>query len=106
MFNRPHPTRMQYMSLDPISLALGDKQPIAEREELDSIDTEEVQEKARIAKLVEKLKLHTVVRHVPSQKEQVLPVILNQINCAFETGQLLEKNSKMFLNSIKRRIRV
>jgi phosphatidylinositol N-acetylglucosaminyltransferase subunit Q len=106
MFNRPHPTRMQYMSLDPISLALGDKQPIAERDELDSIDTEEVQEKARIAKLVEKLKLHTVVRHVPSQKEQVLPVILNQINCAFETGQLLEKNSKLVGTRIKRSMSV
>ena len=106
MFNRPHPTRMQYMSLDPISLALGDKQPIAERDELDSIDTEEVQEKARIAKLVEKLKLHTVVRHVPSQKEQVLPVILNQINCAFETGQLLERNSKLVGTRIKRSMSV
>lgn len=108
MFDRPHPTRMQYMSLEPISLALADKQSTAERDEAtaDSIDAEEEAEKARSRKLVEKLKFHTVVRHVPSNKELALPVILNQINCAFEMGKLIEKNSKLIGTRPKRSMSV
>jgi phosphatidylinositol N-acetylglucosaminyltransferase subunit Q len=94
MFNRPHPTRMQYMSLDPISLALADKQMSSGKGvSFAEIDAEEELEKARSKKLIEKLKWHAVVRHVPSQKEVLLPTILNQVNCAFEIGQLIKKNS-------------
>ncbi|KAL1985137.1 hypothetical protein VTN96DRAFT_8266 [Rasamsonia emersonii] len=108
MFDRPHPTRMQYMSLEPISLALADKRSTEERDEAtaDSIDAEEEMEKARSRKLVEKLKFHTVVRHVPSNKELALPVILNQINCAFEMGKLIEKNSKLIGTRPKRSMSV
>ncbi|KAI9816515.1 MAG: hypothetical protein M1827_001647 [Pycnora praestabilis] len=94
VFDRPHPTRMQYMSLDPISLALGDKtdkivkgSPIP-----DNIDAEEEKERGRRSKLVDKLRMHTVTRHPPSQKELLLPTILNQVNCSFEMGELLLKN--------------
>jgi phosphatidylinositol N-acetylglucosaminyltransferase subunit Q len=95
MFDRPHPTKMQYMSLLPISLALADKHYVASKDDTvpDAFDAEEEKEKERTRKLVEKLKLHTVVRNVPSPKEMALPTILNQVNCAYEIGQLIEKNS-------------
>ena len=95
MFNRPLPNRMQYISLDPISLALGDK---AEKiiHEPGSIDAEEEKEEMKNRKrtkdLVEKLKLHTVVKHPPSPKERVLERIVNQVNCSFELQKLLQKN--------------
>ncbi|KAH8697055.1 N-acetylglucosaminyl transferase component Gpi1 [Talaromyces proteolyticus] len=107
MFNRPHPTRMQYMSLNPISLALADKQASDKKDgSLAGTDTGEEIEKARSKKLIEKLKWHTVVRHVPSQKELALPTILNQVNCAFEVGQLIEKNSKLIGTRPKRSMSV
>ena len=95
MFDRPHPTRMQYMSLDPISLALGDKVDKAERNNqlAEPDDVEEERERERRLKLVEKLKLHTVTRHPPSQKESSLDLIINQVNCSDEMGKLLLKNS-------------
>ncbi|KAK2763797.1 phosphatidylinositol N-acetylglucosaminyltransferase subunit gpi1 [Arachnomyces sp. PD_36] len=94
MFDRPNPTRMQYMSSTPISLALGDKQTSIESANAvyDSIDAEEGRMKETTEKLVKKLKMHTVVRPPPSQKEQALPAVLNQINCSFELAKLLEKN--------------
>lgn len=107
MFNRPHPTRMQYMSLEPISLALVDKQSNhGKGVSFAPIDAEEEEEKARSKKLIEKLKWHTVVRHVPSQKEVALPIILNQVNCAFEVGQLIEKNSRLIGTRPKRSMSV
>lgn len=86
IFDRPSPTRMQYLSLSPISLALGD--PNA-----DGIDNAE--EEARKTKLVKKLKLHTVVKHSPSLKELSLPTILNQINCSFELAELIKRNVRL-----------
>lgn len=107
MFNRPHPTRMQYMSLEPISLALADKQSNhGKGVSFAPIDAEEEEEKARSKKLIEKLKWHTVVRHVPSHKEVALPIILNQVNCAFEVGQLIEKNSRLIGTRPKRSMSV
>lgn len=95
VFERPLPNRMQYISLNPISLALGDK---AEKitHAPGSVDAEEEKEemknRARTKHLVEKLKLHTVSKHPPSQKEQALSRIVNQINCSSEINQLLQKN--------------
>ncbi|RJE21309.1 N-acetylglucosaminyl transferase component Gpi1 [Aspergillus sclerotialis] len=108
MFHRPHPTRMEYMSLNPISLALADKVPNAESSDvmLDKIDTEEEREKVRYLKLVEKLKLHTVIKHIPSQKEQALPLIINQVNCAYEMGKLMDKNSHLIGTRVKRSMSV
>ncbi|EDN08959.1 conserved hypothetical protein [Histoplasma mississippiense (nom. inval.)] len=69
-FNRPHPMRMH----------------------IGRFEQAEVKAKAQTRKLVEKLKLHTVVRHIPSPKEQILPAIINQVNCSFEVEKLLAKN--------------
>jgi phosphatidylinositol glycan class Q protein len=86
---------MQYISLNPISLALGDKPEITFHAP-GSVDAEEEREEIRQRKrtqaLVEKLKYHSVVKHPPSQKELALPRIVNQINCAWEVHQLLQKN--------------
>ncbi|RHZ67561.1 phosphatidylinositol N-acetylglucosaminyltransferase [Aspergillus thermomutatus] len=108
MFHRPHPTRMEYMSLDPISLALGDKVFIADKPEAvpATIDAEEGRDRAVRNKLVEKLKLHTVVKHMPSLKEQALPLIINQVNCAYEMGKLMEKNSHLIGIRVKRSMSV
>lgn len=95
MFKRPLPNRMQYISLDPISLALGDKiekaihasgSVGAEKEK------EEMKNQKRTKDLVEKLKLHTIIKHPPSQKKTALPWIVNQINCVFELHKLLQEN--------------
>lgn len=93
-FERPLPTHMQYMSLRPISLALGDKTVWTDRnyDPIDELDADEEAEKARVAKLVDKLRLHSVARHGPSPKETTLALILNQINCSYEMGELLQKN--------------
>ena len=108
MFHRPHPTRMEYMSLNPISLALGDKKSTAEGSYATSnnIGMDAEWDKARSEKLVEKLKLHTVVKHVPSQKEQALPLIINQANCAYEMGRLMEQNSHLIGSRLKRSMSV
>ncbi|CRG85255.1 phosphatidylinositol glycan, class Q [Talaromyces islandicus] len=107
MFNRPHPKRMQYMSSEPISLALADKHTSDKRgRPLVGVNSGEEIEKDRSKALVEKLKWHTVVRHVPSQKELALPTILNQVNCAFEVGELIEKNSKLIGTRPKRSMSV
>ncbi|KAF2144521.1 uncharacterized protein K452DRAFT_295954 [Aplosporella prunicola CBS 121167] len=94
LFNRPDPARMQYLSLTPISLALADKPDRAGRgiPPLDGIDAEEEQERMRKQKLVEKLKLHTVIRNTPSQKELALISIINQANCSNEIAALVQKN--------------
>lgn len=94
MFERPNPRRMQYMSSSPISLALGDKQTSLEGATAvhDNIDAEEARLKEQSEGLVKKLKLHTVVRPPPSQKEQVIPTVLKQINCSFELANLLDRN--------------
>lgn len=95
MFDRPLPKRMQYISLDPISLALGDKAEMTMHAP-GSVDAEEEREelknRAKTKKLVEKLKLHTVTKYPPSQKELALPRIVHQINCSWELHQLLQKN--------------
>ncbi|BCS22597.1 phosphatidylinositol N-acetylglucosaminyltransferase subunit Q/GPI1 [Aspergillus puulaauensis] len=108
MFHRPDPTRMEYMSLNPISLALEDKVPAADKSDSvsDTIETGEVIQKARAQKLVDKLRLHTVVKHVASHKELALPFIVNQVNCAYEMGKLIEKNSSLIGLRVKRSMSV
>ncbi|KAI9889025.1 MAG: phosphatidylinositol N-acetylglucosaminyltransferase subunit gpi1 [Vezdaea aestivalis] len=90
MFDRPHPTRMQYISLEPISLALSDK--LDSPEMFDKVDVEE--DKAHEARmiLVNKLTQHTITKNILSDKEIALPRVLNQINCSFEMDRLLRAN--------------
>ena len=95
LFDPPDPIAMQYMSLRPISLVLGERPNDAgdsPANTLNEIEAEEEAEKKRIAHLVEKLKFHTVLRHVPSPKETALPMIISQINCSHEIAELLQKN--------------
>ena len=93
LFRRPRPRRMQYMSLNPIVLDLDDDYLDAPASSLDAEndrqDRERREEKQR---LVEKLRQHTVARRVLSPKEKTLPLIVNQINWAWEAEQLLQKN--------------
>lgn len=97
-FQRPLPGRMQFVSADPISLALHDKpeslgvpsgEPEAEDERLERLG----KEKKRV--LVDKLRDHSVVKRRLSPKEKALPKIVNQINCAWELEQLLQKNASL-----------
>lgn len=129
LLDRPHPGRMQYFSLDPVMLALGDKDEVAGAtsaptsssasnktsdaagaspgsrttwrasrgsDEGTSPELEEEREERKRreqkARLVEKLRLHSVVRREPSAKERALGRIINQINWAWELEQLLQRN--------------
>jgi len=107
VYDRPHPTRMQFLSLDPISLALGDKGD-AGKWDLAFEGAEEQEEKARLKKerLVEKLKLHTVVAHPATRQELSLPMIVDQINCSFELNMVLQKNIGVIGRSMKRALSV
>lgn len=106
-FDRPDPKNMQYLSLTPISLALGDKRgAYGSVPPFDRIDKDEEIERKRKAKLVEKLKLHTVVRHPPTQKELALPTIISQINCSAEIDSLMQKNIGLVGIRVKRHLSV
>lgn len=91
-FERPKPTRMQYISLNPISLEIDDKEELM----MGGMDAEdekaEAKRREKEAALVEKLKLHTVVKHRPTAKERALPRIVHQINFSWELQNLLQKN--------------
>ncbi|RKF59546.1 N-acetylglucosaminyl-phosphatidylinositol biosynthetic protein gpi1 [Erysiphe neolycopersici] len=95
LFERPLPNRMQYISLNPISLALGDKADI-QNEAATLVDADDERERMKFRRkskeLVKKLKLHTVVKHPASSKERALLNIVNQINCSWELDMLLQKN--------------
>ncbi len=108
LFERPSPTRMQYMSLSSISLALGDH-ALVQNLAPDFTDTDEKEtadERAQKAKLVQKLQLHSVIRRPPSQKEKMLPIILNQINCSSELARLLSSNVHLIGTRPKRSLSV
>lgn len=108
VYDRPHPTRMQYLSLSPISLALGDK-PHRASEQLvlrDGIEQEEERERQRKMGLVEKLKQHSVISRPPTREELALPNIINQANCSFELEALLQKNIGLIGARAKRTLSV
>ncbi|RYP19524.1 hypothetical protein DL767_009622 [Monosporascus sp. MG133] len=97
LFERPVPHRMQYISLNPIALALTDKGDISSLYNLsDTAEAEEEKQERRNQEkkrqLVEKLKQHSVIQHAPSQKDKALPKIVNQINWNWELESLLQKN--------------
>ena len=93
MYDRPLPSRMQYMSLSPISLALGDKHMAGSVATPFSHTKSPLPIDPRRQYLLSKLQQHTVVRHAPGEKELMLAVILSQINCSFEMMQLLSRNA-------------
>ncbi|KAK4107411.1 Gpi1-domain-containing protein [Canariomyces notabilis] len=96
LFERPLPGRMQYISLNPISLALADKHDSSRNEVADGGEDEDEKEerlkKEKKRQLVEKLKKHSIFKRVPSAKERALAKIVNQINWAWELEKLLQKN--------------
>ena len=108
IFDRPSPRKMQYMSLNPISLALGDKdlRDDGAPHSLGNNDADDEVESVNRARLVKKLQLHTVIRHSPSQKEVMLPTILAQINCSSELATLLAKNTYLLRTRPKRSLSV
>jgi phosphatidylinositol glycan class Q protein len=107
VYDRPHPTRMQYLSLEPISLALGDKTALAEwGTAFEELERAERVERERKARLVEKLKLHKVISRPPTQKELALPMLIEQVNCSFELNDLLQKNIGMIGRRAKRAMSV
>lgn len=93
IYRRPNPRQMQYLSHEPISLALEDKTKVQERnlvvEELEEVEESERQRKE---KLVQKLKLHKVVMHHPKQHDGMLHLLLEQVNCSHELNALLQKS--------------
>jgi len=106
-FDRPDPKRMQYLSTAPISLALGDKRgAFGSVPPFDRIDREEEVERRRKELLVEKLKMHTVVRHQRTPKELALPIIIEQINCSAEIDGLMQGNIGMVGVRLKRSMSV
>ncbi|KAL8899307.1 MAG: hypothetical protein Q9192_001640 [Flavoplaca navasiana] len=107
LFDRPFPARMQYMSLLPMSLALGDKILSSDNEPSTfGLDEDAQTESFRKRKLIDKIALHTVVQQSPTPKDLLLPSILNQINCSFEVAQLLTKNAPLLRTREKRSLSV
>ena len=108
IFDRPSPRQMQYMSLCPISLVLGDKNLRSEgaQQKLGNSDPEDETGGTGQNPLVKKLQLHTVIRHSPSQKEVMLPTILAQINCSSELARLLANNAYLLRTRQKRSLSV
>ena len=108
MFDCPNPRQMQYMSLSPISLVLGDKDLEGDGtpHKLGKNDADDETESSDNARLVKKLQLHTVIRHSPSQKEAMLPTVLAQINCSSELAKLLARNSYLLKTRQKRSLSV
>jgi len=108
IFDRPSSHQMQYMSLDPMSLVLGDKPlgSIGGFYTLGGNELADEEKSAQKARLVEKMKLHTVIRHASTEKEIVLPTILSQINCSCELAKLVQSNSYLLGARQKRSLSV
>ena len=99
IYKKPSPFKMQYVSSEPISLALEDKSMKQRDSDVDNHEAASTQ-------LLKKLRLHTVLKHQPTQQELLLPVILSQINCAMELTQLLSKNLNLIGSRQKRKLSV
>lgn len=108
IFDRPHPTRMQYFSLSPISLALEDKPTNVSRSQppFESIDAAEEEERRRKKVLTEKLRLHSVIDRPSTEKETSLPWIIEQANCSHELAVLLQSNIGLVGTRMKRTLSV
>ncbi|KAI1842370.1 hypothetical protein JX266_011411 [Neoarthrinium moseri] len=109
-FERPIPNRMQYISLDPMALALADKGDPSLLSVSDGSDAEDEKQERRHRQkrrqLVDKLKLHSVVKHAPSMKDKALSRIVNQVNWAWELEHLLQKNVSLIGTRPKRTLSV
>ncbi|KAI0123792.1 N-acetylglucosaminyl transferase component-domain-containing protein [Xylariales sp. AK1849] len=110
MFERPIPHSMQYISLNPIALALADDNDRSLLSVSDASEGEDEKEERRYRRgrrqLVEKLKQHSVVKHAPTMKDKALAMIVNQVNWAWELEQLLQKNVPLIGTRPKRALSV
>ncbi|KAI2634621.1 n-acetylglucosaminyl transferase component GPI1 [Xylaria nigripes] len=109
LFDRPNPLRMQYISLNPIALSLSDINQALDTGSYESEADDEKQEqktKRKATSLMEKIKQHSVVRHLPSSKDKALANIVNQINWACELEHLLQKNVSLIGPRPKRALSV
>lgn len=96
LYDRPHPTQMQYISLKPMTLALGDKTNAEQWDSaLDDVGSSDQRVRKKKEKLVEKLESHTIISHSATHMDASLPIIVDQINCSFELDALLQKNISM-----------
>jgi len=108
LYKRPQPLRMQYISLNPITLEIDDERPHyvpASGPEAEN-EREEKEKREEKRRLVEKLQQHAIVKRHPSPKEKALPRIVNQINWAWELEQLLQKNVQLVGTRPKRSLSV
>ncbi|SPO04427.1 related to N-acetylglucosaminyl-phosphatidylinositol biosynthetic protein gpi1 [Cephalotrichum gorgonifer] len=107
LFKRPRPIQMQYMSLNPIALALEDRYFDAPTRSLDAEYERQERERREVKlRLVEKLRQHIIVNRVLSPKEKTLPLVVNQINWAWEVEQLLQSNLHLVGKRPKRSLSV
>ncbi|ROT35804.1 phosphatidylinositol N-acetylglucosaminyltransferase subunit GPI1 [Sodiomyces alkalinus F11] len=109
LYDRPLPKRMQYISLNPIALALDNHDSTHGAPETETeleYERQEDEKKAQKRKLVEKIKLHSIIQRSPSAKEKALPKIVNQVNWAWEVEQLLQKNVSLIGTRPKRTLSV
>lgn len=110
LFQRPLPTRMQYISLNPIALALGDKHVDERVAPMGEAEAEEERQdrlrREKTEKLMEKMKQHSITKRQPSSKEKALPKIVNQINWSSELETLLQKNASRLGTRPKRSLSV
>ena len=108
LFDRPNPHQMQYLSLTPISLVLGDKisSEHAAPGRISESDLDDEKDQTKRKELLKKLRLHTVIRHQPTQKEIMLPTVLAQVNCCAELAKLISANAYMIRPRLKRSLSV
>lgn len=92
VYDRPHPTRMQYLSIHPMSLALGDKVDAVRSKSAFEVAQEEQRGQKRKDNIMDKLKLHTVIAYPTTHQETSLPMIIDQINCSYELNTVLQSN--------------
>ncbi|KAJ2899068.1 N-acetylglucosaminyl transferase component-domain-containing protein [Zalerion maritima] len=95
LFERPNPVKMQYFSLNPMALALEEKNinVVVPPGSIEAEDEKEERRKRELKqKMVEKLKQHSIADHTPSSKEKALARVVNQINWSWEIEKLVQKN--------------
>ncbi|KAF2685830.1 Gpi1-domain-containing protein [Lentithecium fluviatile CBS 122367] len=107
IYDRPHPTQMQYLSLTPMSLTLGDKTDAAKWDSaFEGAEEEEQRTQMQKWKIVDKLRLHTVIAHPATHKDMSLQMVIDQINCSYELEGVLQKNIGVIGRRLKRALSV
>lgn len=88
---------MQYISLNPISLALGDKWYALDDSKGDGPEGEEErrekQNREAKLRLVNKLKQHSIINRPASARDKALEKVVHQVNWSWELEQTLQKNA-------------